>query len=42
MDTLTLIKQAHQGDKVSRDRVLTENTALIDGHNRQDGKLDVK
>lgn len=29
MDTLTLIKQAHQGDKVSRDRVLTENTALI-------------
>lgn len=29
MDTLTLIKQAHQGDKVSRDRILTENTALI-------------
>lgn len=29
MDTLTLIKQAHKGDKVSRDRVLTENTALI-------------
>ena len=29
MDTLTLIEQAHQGDKVSRDRVLTENTALI-------------
>lgn len=29
MDTLTLIKQAHKGDKASRDRVLTENTALI-------------
>lgn len=29
MDTLTLIKQAHNGDKASRDRVLTENTALI-------------
>ena len=29
MDTLTLIKKAHMGDKVSRDRVLTENTALI-------------
>lgn len=29
MDTLTLIKQAHEGDKVSRDKVLIENTALI-------------
>ncbi len=29
MDTLTLIKQAHKGDKASRDKVLTENTALI-------------
>lgn len=29
MDTLALIKQAHNGDKASRDRVLTENTALI-------------
>lgn len=29
MDTLTLIKEAHQGDKAARDKVLTENTALI-------------
>lgn len=29
MDTLTLIKQAHQGDKAARDKVLTDNTALI-------------
>ena len=29
MDTLTLIKQAHQGDKTARDKVLTDNTALI-------------
>ena len=29
MDTLTLIKQAHEGDKAARDKVLTENTALI-------------
>lgn len=29
MDTLTLIRRAHQGDKVSRDRLLMENTGLI-------------
>lgn len=29
MDTITLIRKAHMGDKVSRDKVLTENTALI-------------
>lgn len=29
MDTLTLIKQAHEGDKAARDKVLTDNTALI-------------
>lgn len=29
MDTLTLINRAHQGDKVSRDKVLMENTGLI-------------
>lgn len=29
MDTLTLINRAHQGDKMSRDRVLIENTGLI-------------
>lgn len=29
MDTITLITQAHKGDKSSRDRILIENTALI-------------
>lgn len=29
MDTLTLIKQAHLGDKDSRDKILMENTGLI-------------
>lgn len=29
MDTLTLIKMAHEGDKASRDRVLLENSGLI-------------
>ncbi|MFQ9516127.1 MAG: SigB/SigF/SigG family RNA polymerase sigma factor [Eubacterium sp.] len=29
MDTLTLINQAHKGDKASRDRILMENTGLI-------------
>lgn len=29
MDTLTLINQAHAGDKESRDKVLMENTGLI-------------
>lgn len=29
MDTLTLIHQAHQGDKASRDQILMENTRLI-------------
>ena len=29
MDTLTLIKQAHKGDKASRDQILMENTGLI-------------
>ena len=29
MDTLTLINQAHEGDKASRDRILLENTGLI-------------
>lgn len=29
MDTLTLINQAHAGDKTSRDRILMENTGLI-------------
>lgn len=29
MDTITLINQAHAGDKTSRDRVLMENTGLI-------------
>lgn len=29
MDTLTLIKQAHLGDKDSRDKLLMENTGLI-------------
>ncbi len=29
MDTLTLIRQAHEGDKASRDRILVENTGLI-------------
>lgn len=29
MDTLTLIKQAHRGDKASRDQILMENTGLI-------------
>lgn len=29
MDILTLINQAHEGDKASRDRILMENTGLI-------------
>ena len=29
MDTLTLIKMAHEGDKASRDRILLENSGLI-------------
>lgn len=29
MDTLTLINQAHNGDKASRDRIVMENTGLI-------------
>lgn len=29
MDTLTLINQAHNGDKASRDKILMENTGLI-------------
>lgn len=29
MDTLTLINQAHKGDKASRDQILMENTGLI-------------
>lgn len=29
MDTLTLINRAHQGDKLSRDKILIENTGLI-------------
>lgn len=29
MDTLTLINRAHQGDKLARDKILTENKGLI-------------
>lgn len=29
MDTINLIKQAHMGDKNSRDQILIENTPLI-------------
>lgn len=29
MDTITLIKQAHLGDKKARDKLLIENTGLI-------------
>ena len=29
MDAITLIKQAHAGDKMARDKLILENTGLI-------------